>query len=308
MLLKGIIPIVITPFDAQGKVDEASLRRVVRFELDGGVDGIGVGGFASEAYKLSEAERMRCAEIVADEVGGRVPLIIGMAANSTELAIEQAGFYAGLQPAALMVLPPCIMKLDEAVLVDHYVTLSEAVEAPLMVQVSPQIQAYAGVTLSVDALVSIAERAPGVQYFKIEGPGSAERVAVLHARLGERIGLFGGVGGLGLREEFQAGARGLLPGCGFNEVFVQAWDAWRAGDATGMDTILSEAQPLVQAVSGRGHEFSLHARKHLLCNAGIISTTVVRRPTVDASSDDLDVVTQAARARSLRINEKLNTI
>ena len=49
-MLEGIIPVVFIPFDAQGEIDEPGLRRVVRFELDGGVDGIGVNGFASEAY------------------------------------------------------------------------------------------------------------------------------------------------------------------------------------------------------------------------------------------------------------------
>ena len=58
-MLEGIIPVVFIPFDAQGEIDEPGLRRVVRFELDGGVDGIGVNGFASEAYKLTDDERRR---------------------------------------------------------------------------------------------------------------------------------------------------------------------------------------------------------------------------------------------------------
>jgi N-acetylneuraminate lyase len=57
-MLRGIFPIVITPFDSEGRaIDEDSLRRVVRFELDGRADGVGVGGFASEAYKLTDEER-----------------------------------------------------------------------------------------------------------------------------------------------------------------------------------------------------------------------------------------------------------
>ena len=46
--LRGIYPIVFTPFDERGEIDEASLRHIVRFELEGGVDGIGVNGFASK--------------------------------------------------------------------------------------------------------------------------------------------------------------------------------------------------------------------------------------------------------------------
>ena len=57
-MLQGVIPIVLVPFDDKGRVDERSLRRVVRFELEAPIDGLGIGGFASEAYKLTDQERM----------------------------------------------------------------------------------------------------------------------------------------------------------------------------------------------------------------------------------------------------------
>ena len=89
-MLRGIIPILLVPFDASGDIDEISLRRVVRFELEGGVHGIGINGFASEAYKLTDAERERTVQIVADEVAGSVPLVIGIAPGSTRAAQHQA--------------------------------------------------------------------------------------------------------------------------------------------------------------------------------------------------------------------------
>jgi len=301
-LLRGIIPIVFIPFDFQGCIDEDSLRRVVRFELEGDIQGLGVNGFASEAYKMSDAERLRCAEIVADEVNGRVPLVMGISPGSTEVGIGQAQDYAAFQPAALMVLPPNTMKHAEAVVVEHYVEMAEASPVPIMIQQSPQIMAYAGCNLSTDSLVEIVERAPNVKYLKIEGPGSAERIAALHERVGKRVHLFGGIGGLGMREEFQAGANGLLPGCGFNEILTEVWKAWEAGNTQEVDRILTEAQPLVQAVSVHGHEFSLHARKHLLHRAGIIENTYVRRPTVQVNTDDLAALEALVDARRLRIS------
>ena len=300
-MLRGIYPITLTPFNADGAMDEAGLRRVVRFELAGGVDGIGVGGFASEAYKLTEAERLRCAEVVAEEAGSETPLIIGMAAGSTEAAIQQARQYAALRPAALMVLPPNTMALDEDSLVEHYVRLADAVETPIMVQVSPQILAYSGVKLSVDALCAMAERATNIRYFKIEGPGSADRIAALHHRLGDRVTLFGGVGGIGLREELRAGASGLLPGCGFNEYFVDIWHAWRIGDEVEVHRLLTLIQPLVEAVSGRGHEFSLHARKLLFQRAGLFAHATVRWPTVRPAEADLRAVATLADSLNLRL-------
>ena len=303
--LRGIFPIVITPFDSGGRsIDEDSLRRVVRFEMDGRADGIGVGGFASEAYKLTDDERFRCAEIVVQEVAGRVPVIIGIAPGSTEAAIHQAQIYARLRPAALMTLPPATMKNDEQTLIDHYVDLGNESSSPIMVQQSPQIQAYAGSQLSVESLAEIAQHAPNVRYFKIEGPGSAARIGALRERVSENVTLFGGVGGIALQEELAAGAAGLLPGVGFNEYFVSVWRAWEAGDRVKSDSILQEAQPLVEAVSGRGHEFSLHARKYLLQRAGIIKHAAVRRPTVRVDGDELAAIGRLVDDLPLRIARK----
>jgi 4-hydroxy-tetrahydrodipicolinate synthase len=300
-MLRGIIPILITPFDANGRIDEESLRRVVRFELEGGVHGIGVGGFASEAYKLTDAERLRCAEIVAAEVTGQVPLIIGMAAGSTEAAIEQAHIYADMRPAALMVLPPNTMNLDEASVIEHYITLANAADVPIMVQQSPQVQGYSHTQMSPEGLAQVAKHAPNVRYFKIEGPGSARRIHALKSRVEDDVRFFGGIGGITLREELEAGCSGLLPGVGFNEVFIEAWAAWEREDLEAVDDILRRAHPLVEAVSGQGHEFSLHARKSLLRQAGIIDHATVRRPTVRPDWTALEVVSRLADELNLRI-------
>lgn len=305
-MLRGIIPIVITPFDSSGQIDIKSLRRVVDFELRGGVHGIGVGGFASEAYKLTDYERLQCAESAAIEINGRVPLIIGISPGSTEAAVEQARLYARLKPAALMVLPPNTMSNDEASLVDHYITLGNAVETPIMVQQSPQIPAYAHCQLSVESLAQIARLAPNVKYFKIEGAGSAKRIHALKQRLSDEFGLFGGVGGIAMRDELTAGAVGLLPGVGFNEFFLKVWEAWEANDHEKVDMILSDAQPLVEAVSGHGHEFSLHARKFLLARAGIIIHAAVRRPTTRPDTYVLESIGRMVDDMGLRISLRLS--
>lgn len=304
-MLRGIYPILITPFDEHGEIDEASLRRVIRFELEEHPQGIGVGGFASEAYKLTDDERLRCAEIAADEVAGRVPLIIGIAPGSTEAALRQAERYAPLRPAALMTLPPATMKLDETALVDHYVDFAGATPAPVMVQQSPHIAGFAHTGLSAARLAEIHHRAPNARYFKIEGAGSAGRIGELHALVGETARLFGGVGGIALQDELNAGAAGLLPGVGFNEVFHRVWAAWERNDQVAARTTLHEAQPLVDAVSGRGHEFSLHARKHMLWRAGVIATPYVRRPTISRDATALAQLDALLERLDLRVSRMI---
>lgn len=300
--LRGIIPILLCPFNENGGIDEASLRSVLQFELAGMADGIGINGFATEAYKMTDAERLRCAEIVAEEINGQVPLIIGMAPGSIEAALEIATRYAIFNPAALMTLPPNTMKHHEQALVDFYIELGNTSTAPIMVQQSPQIPAYAHCQISTEGLAEIAHRAPNVQYFKIEGPGSAERIRALKPLVGEHVALFGGVGGIALKDELAAGAAGLLPGCGFNEYFGRVWQAWEAGRHSEAEAILQEAQPLVDAVSSKGHEFSLHARKFLFHRKGLIDTPYVRRPTVAADRHELEKIGELADSLNLRIS------
>lgn len=305
MSLGGIIPILITPFDAAGAIDEASLRRVVEFEVQGGAHAIGIGGFASEAYKLTDAERLHCAEVVTDAVAGRVPVIIGIAPGSLEAGQRLTREMAALRPAAFMTLPPCTMSYAPHDLVRFYVRLADCAPAPVMVQQSPHLPAYQHTLLSAEHLAQIARESAGICAFKIEGAGSAGRIAALRPLIPPHITLFGGVGGIALQDELRAGASGLLPGVGFNDVFCAAWRAWQSGDAQAAHAALAQAQPLVEAVSGRGHEFSLHARKHLLHRAGLIATSAVRTPAAPRDEALLDAVLQAAAALPLRISALL---
>ena len=300
--LAGIIPVVVVPFDDAGAVDERALRRVVGFELEGGVHGIGVNGFASEAYKLTDADRLRVARVVADEVAGHVPLVIGIAPGSVEVALAQADELADLRPAALMTLPPSTFGLGGDTLVEFYIEFARRSPSPVMVQQATHIHAFSASHLEAADLAAIADAASAVVSFKIEGPRAPVRIGELADLLaGREISLFGGGGGITFLDELRAGASGLIPGVGFNERFIAAWSAWTAGDVERAEALVVEVQPLVAAVSGPGHEFSIHARKHLLVRAGLIPTAFVRRPTVAVNNDSMAVVLSNAQTLGLRL-------
>ncbi len=302
-MIEGIAPIVFTPFDENGDIDADSLRKIVRFELDGGVHAIGINGFASEAYKLTDSERHDNVQIVASEVAGQAPLIIGIAAGSAEAAIRQAHEFARYQPAALMALPPAAMDNGVQALVEHYIALGNASEIPIMVQQAPHIPQYRHCELPVDALAEIAQRSPNVKYFKIEGPGSSQTMRGLALRLPVGHKMFGGGGGIAVLEELRNGAAGLIPGVGFNEVFLEAWQQWTMGSEAAAEAIIHQADKLVKAVSGLGHEYSLHLRKHLMKRAGYIRHAYVRRPTAPFRECDLQAVFDIVDGLDLRISQ-----
>jgi len=173
---------------------------------------------------------------------------------------------------------------------------------PIMVQQSPHIPAYSHCGLSAEALAEVAERAPNVRYFKIEGPGSSEKVKQLKPLVDDSVAMFGGGGGITVLNELQAGAAGLIPGVGFNEFFVEMWAAWQAGDTAKAEAIIRKVDPLVKAVSGKGHEYSLHVRKHLMVRCGVIDEVLVRWPTVDFNEADLPAIFEIVDALNLRIS------
>ena len=84
--MRGVVPILVTPFDNEGNIDEASLRRLIEFNIAGGVHGLGVAN-GSEVFKLTEAERAQVVRCVVDAVRGRVPVVISTGANGTDIAI-----------------------------------------------------------------------------------------------------------------------------------------------------------------------------------------------------------------------------
>lgn len=300
-MLEGIAPILFTPFDEGGDIDAGGLRAILRFEVDGGVHAIGINGFASEAYKMSDDERRRSVEIVAGELAGALPLIIGIAPNSTEAAIQQARRFAAYQPAALMTLPPPTMDNGEPALVEFYIDFATATDRPIILQQAPHIPQYRHTELTAEALAEIAERAPNVLYYKLEGPGSAAKMRELKPLLPEDRKMFGGGGGITVLEELRNGAAGLIPGVGFNEVFLAAWDEWKRGDAEAAEATIRKGAPLTQAVSGKGHEYSLHMRKHLMKRYGAIGSATVRKPTVAFDECDLPAFFAIVDALDLRV-------
>ncbi len=300
-MLEGIAPILFTPFKENGDIDADGLRKILRFELDGGVQAIGINGFASEAYKMGDAERLENVEIIASEMAKVRPLIIGIAPNSLESAIKQARELARFHPAALMALPPATMDNGTRSFVEFYVALGDASDVPIMIQQAPHIPMYRHTELPAEALAEIADRAPNVKYYKIEGPGSAQKMRALAPMLSGDKRMFGGGGGITALEELRSGAGGLIPGVGFNEIFLDAWAAWRRGDEAAVEGIISGGNDLVKAVSGSGHEHSLHLRKQLMKRYGYIGSAYVRQPTVSFDETALPAFFAIVDALDLRV-------
>ena len=103
--LRGVVPILITPFDEQGRIDVDSLQNLIDFNIAAGVAGLGV-ALGSEVFKFNEAERDLITKKVVDKVNSRVPVVINTGAHGTDLALQYSRSAEALGADALMVIPP----------------------------------------------------------------------------------------------------------------------------------------------------------------------------------------------------------
>lgn len=103
--MRGIYPILVTPFDDQGRIDDESLRRVVEFNVTAGVHGLGL-ALGSEILKLTDDERVHLIKVVIDQVRGRVPVVVNTGAPANRPAIFYSQQAEELGAAAVMCMPP----------------------------------------------------------------------------------------------------------------------------------------------------------------------------------------------------------
>lgn len=165
--LRGLIAAIVTPMHPDFSVDEASLRRYVRWIAAQGVAGIAVNVDTGEGMHLSPAERTGTLEVVLDEVGDRTTVVAGLTASATETAASAAAQMASLGADALLVFPHPVYlgePLDPEIAVRYHEAVAQASGLPLIAfQLQPALggvnfaaEVLAGI-MSVEGVVAIKE-------------------------------------------------------------------------------------------------------------------------------------------------------
>ncbi|MDY6469954.1 MAG: dihydrodipicolinate synthase family protein, partial [Succinivibrio dextrinosolvens] len=88
--VKGVIPPLITPLTKDEHLDEAGLKRLLNYVIDGGVHGVFVLGSTGEFYGLEYSEKQKIVEKTLEEVNGRVPVYVGASAITTSESVKLA--------------------------------------------------------------------------------------------------------------------------------------------------------------------------------------------------------------------------
>jgi len=161
--LRGVMPALLTPFNQQQQVDTDSLRRLVRFNIEQGVDGLYVGGSTGEAFLQNAQEREQVLEIVAEEAKGKITLIAHVGAISTQESQNLAGAAHRYGFDAVSAVTPFYYPFSFNEHCEHYRAVIDASGGLPMVVYN--IPALSGVKLTLDQVGTLINL-PGVGALK----------------------------------------------------------------------------------------------------------------------------------------------
>jgi dihydrodipicolinate synthase/N-acetylneuraminate lyase len=269
--MRGVFPILVTPFDDRSRVDEESLQRLVEFNVEAGVHGLGV-ALGSEVFRLSEPERHQVTRLVVEQARGRVPVVINSGAQGTDVAVHYSRMAEEAGADALMVMPPTFVPAGPEEVHEYFHAISAAVRIPIFIQDagSPPVPA--------SLARQIAAESECVRYIKVERTPLPDTVAEAVITAGDLITVFGGAGGDHLLAELRCGSQGTMPSCSQPEAFVEVWNRVQIGDGPGARAVFDSRIAPINRIAARGWSAFYHTHKEILRQRGIIRTARVRGP------------------------------
>ena len=242
--LRGIISPFTTPFSKDGEVNYELIKPQVDWLIENGVHGLAAGGSTGEGHVLNRNEYLKLMEKTSDAINGRVPLVAGIIANSTNEVAARGKSVKDLNVAALQITPPnYLFRPDDDSMVRHFKEIHEECGVPILIyNVVPWCY------LSPDLLLRIMEEVPGVLGVK-QSAGDMKLFADLIRRADSKNLIFSAVDAL-LFSSYQLGAPGAIaailtaaPGPS-----VKLWNAVQENNLTQAIDIHEKLMPLWDAI------------------------------------------------------------
>ncbi|GAA2329724.1 dihydrodipicolinate synthase family protein [Dactylosporangium salmoneum] len=279
--VRGLIPVLATPFHPDGSLDLDSLRRLADFSIGHGVAGLAVFGFASEGFTLTAAERRQILAVVTEAAGPDRPVVAGISATGTRDAVEQSLAAAEAGASVGMVIPPFMVKPSPSQIVDFYGTVAAEGGLSVMVQDAP---GSTGVNIPVPLILELSKLA-GVDSVKVETQPTAPKVGAVADAAPDGFRVLSGQNALFVLEEYARGAVGTMPASEFPDLLGAVLALVDEGDHGAARAAFNRLLPLIRFGLQPGIAWSIH--KHVLHRRGVIASTTVRPPATDADPGTL---------------------
>ena len=225
-MITGSLVAVVTPMLEDGSLDFPRLKNLIEWHVAEGTDGIVIVGTTGESPTVSVDEHRRLIAAAVEYAAGRLPVVAGTGANSTEEAIELARFAREAGASAHLSVVPYYNRPTQEGLYLHFRRIAESVDLPMILY---NVPGRTVADLSNDTALRLAE-IPNIIGIK-DATGSIDRACDLFARAPEGFALYTG-------DDMTAAAFMLLGGHGVISVTANVapramhllCDAARAGD------------------------------------------------------------------------------
>lgn len=284
-LLAGVVPVIPTPFDAEERIDFDAVAACVRFAAANQIGAVCLPAYASEFYKLSDAEREQLVATAVTASDGRIRVIAQSNHPSAKLAAELAQRNADHGADLISFALPRLFALPEADLLDYSQQICDAVSKPVLIQdFNP-----AGSAVGADFCARLHHRCSNFRYVKLEEPLMGPKVRQIREATQDRVGVLEGWGGMYMMELLEPGVCGIMPGLGLGDLLQRVW---REAQADHWDRAMNLFERLLPQIvfSLQTLEFYLWMEKDLLARRGVIpqSSTHVRAAHATPDQDALD--------------------
>ena len=176
MNLSGCGTALVTPFRSDGSVDEETLRKLVEWQIAGGVRFLVACGTTAETPTLNHEEWLRVISVVTETVAGRVPVLAGCTDNATLEAVARAAEAASVPGVSgLLTANPFYNKPGQEGQYRHFRAIAEAVPCPVVLY---NIPGRTGANLEPATILRLAEDVHNIQGVK-ESSGNLQQIAEL---------------------------------------------------------------------------------------------------------------------------------
>jgi len=215
-------------------------------------------------------------ETVVKEVRGRVPVAVGVSASGTHLATAFARVAREHGADALMVAPPTGLKNLDTV-AEHYRMVAAATGLPIVLQDEP---VTTQVNMPAPFIAQVCADLPLIEAVKLEEPPTLPKITRLRALFGNRVAIFGGLGGVYFFEELSRGADGAMTGFPYPEALRAIREHFVAGRRDEARALFYRWLPLIRYESQPGATpgTAVGIRKEILRRRGWIASALVRPP------------------------------
>jgi 4-hydroxy-tetrahydrodipicolinate synthase len=270
--LRGIFPIMQTPFTDSDKLDTEVLAKEVKFLDKCGAHGVVWPQLASEWSTLEPDERTAGAEaVMAAAKGAKCAVVLGVQGPDLEAARRYARQAEKLGPDAIIALPPRESGNLDGV-TEYYRGIAKECALPLFVQTIGN--------MSVEFVVRMRKDIPTLRFVKDEAGHTLSRISE-YRRVAPDMVVFTGAHGKTMVDELARGSSGSMPAASFADLYVQLWNYWQAGKREKAMEDLSRISLLVNQLGAYG----LPSMKYILHLRGVFPNWRCRGKGEDAHFD-----------------------